>query len=198
MSARRAVILIAAMSLAACSHVQWSGKYMTGPAKRRLASEERAVQALNAYFDAAKDVIGLSRTGTHGDCLDAYWEGGSLTPERKRRMNADKVCSLVLKRYDAAASDLTGYGQAPSGEFPWLGELFEYVVRTETIKSKEEKMAEFDRYVIKNFEQLLAGQDSPVIPYVAKDYYAIRGTCCREVTVFDDWYQKRFERLSSR
>ena len=113
-------------------------------------------------------------------------------------MSKDDVCSFLLKRFDQAANDLAGYGQAPSGKYPWLGEVFEYVLRTETIKSKQEKMASIDQYTIKKFEDLMSGQNSDIIPQIAKDYYVIRGTCCREVTVFDDWYKSHFRQIASR
>ena len=191
MRTKQIVFLIATMSLMACTHVQWTGKRMMGPAKRRHASEESAVRALDAYFNAAKDMIGISHAGIHDDCLDEYWQNNE-------RMESDKVCSLVLNRYDEAANNLAGYGQAPSGKYPWLGEIFEYVLRTETLKSKDEKMASIDRYVIENFEELLRKHRSPVISHVAKDYFDIRGTCCRDVTVFDDWYRAHFQRTSAK
>jgi len=195
---RMVALSLATLSLVACSHVPWTGKYVAGPAKRRHASEERAVKAIDAYFDAAKDMVALSQVKIHDDCLNAYWMDGPLTADRKRAIGSDKVCSLVIDRFDHAASDLAGYGQAPSGKYPWLGEVFEYVLRTETIKTKDEKIAGLDQYVIKKFQNLMSGPDSPVIPQVAREYYVIRGTCCREVTVFDDWYKSRFERASAR
>lgn len=199
MRATRAVLLLtAATALAACTHVPWAGKYVSGPAKRRHASEQRAVQAIDEFFKASIDLVGLAAVSIHDDCLAAYWQEGPMTPERKRRISADKVCALVVKRFDEAAYDLSGYGQAPSGKYPWLGEVFEYVVRAETASSKEEKMATLDRYVVRKFEELMENHDSPVIRHVANDYYVIRGTCCRDVTIFDDWYKSRFERITSK
>jgi hypothetical protein len=199
MRATRAILsLAAAVTLVACSHVPWTGKYMSGPAKRRHASEERAVQAIDEFFDASSDLIGLAAVDIHDDCLAAYWEDGAMTPERKRRIGDDRICSLALERFDEAAYGLSGYGQAPSGKYPWLGEVFEYVVRAETAKTKEEKMANLDRYVVRRFEELIGKHDSPVIRHVANDYYVIRGTCCRDVTIFDEWYKSRFERISSK
>lgn len=193
MRARHVIFIITALSVTACSHVPWTGKYMAGPMKRGHASEERAVQAIDEYFIAAKDLIGLSQTGIHDDCLNAYWEEGPMTSLRRKRMSSDKVCSILLDRYDKAAVDLAGYGQAPSGKYPWLGEVFEYVVRAETAKSKEEKMSDIDRLVVGKFSDLLLEHDSPLIARFAEDYYVIRGTCCRDVTVYDDWYKSRFK-----
>lgn len=199
MNVTRAILsLAAAAAVAACSHVPWTGKYVSGPAKRRHASEERAVRAIDEFFKASTDLIGLAAVKIHDDCLAAYWDDGPLTPERKRRIGADKVCSFLVNRFDEAAYDLSGYGQAPSGNYPWLGEVFEYVVRAETAETKEEKMENLDRYVVRKFEELIEEHESPVIRHVASDYYVIRGTCCRDVTVFDDWYKSRFERISSK
>ncbi len=191
------LIVPALLAVTACSHVPWTGRYMSGPIKRSQASEERAVHALDAFFDATSDLIGLAAAGTHDDCLSAYWAEGPMTPQRQQQIDDDKVCAFVVDRFDKAAFDIAGYGQAPSGKYPWLGEVFEYVVRTDTVVSKEEKMARIDRYVIDRFEALLAQHDSFVIRQVAADYYYIRGTCCRDVTVFDDWYKARFARVSS-
>jgi hypothetical protein len=191
------VFVISAMSSVACSQVAWSGKYVAGPAMRRHASEERAKQAIDAYFDAARDLIGLSQVRIHDDCIDAYWRKGPMTAARRRRITSDKVCSLVLDRFDECGKNLAGYGKSPSGKYPWLGEVFEYVVRTESVQSKEEKMASLDRYTIKGFEELLSQHASPVIPNVAADYFVMRGTCCRDVTIFDDWYKTRFKQQIS-
>jgi len=198
MRTRAFALSLTLLWLAGCAHVPWTSRYVTGPAKRHHASEERAVQAIDAYFDAARDLIALSQVKIHDDCLNAYWQDGALTPDRKRAINEDKVCSLVIDRFDHAAVNIAGYGQAPSGKYPWLGEVFEYVLRTQTVKTKDEKMASLDQYVIGKFKNLMSGPDSPVIPHVAREYYVIRGTCCREVTVFDDWYKSRFERASAR
>ncbi len=198
MKTRLFALSLTLLWLAGCAQVPWTGRYVAGPAKRRHASEEHAVQAIDAYFDAARDLIALSQVRIHDECLNAYWQDGPLTSERKRTINADKVCALVVDRFDHAAVDIAGYGQAPSGKYPWLGEVFEYVLRTQTVKTKDEKIASLDKYVIKKFQTLMSGPDSPVIPHVAREYYIIRGTCCREVTVFDDWYKSRFERASAR
>jgi hypothetical protein len=184
------------MSLAGCAHVPWTPKYVAAPVKRHHASEERAVQALDEYFNAAKDLVGLSQARIHDRCLDAYWD--KTAQNGGRPAGPDEVCSFVLKRFDAAAQNIAGYGQSPSGKYPWLGEVFEYVLRTQTLRTKEEKMASLDSYAIKKFEDLMSGPTSPVIARVAKDFYVIRGTCCREVTVFDDWYKARFDRLASK
>ena len=182
--------LVVTLSLMACTQVQWTGKKMMGPVKRRHASEESAVRAINEYFNAARDMIGISHAGNHEPCLGEYWQ-------HDRVMGSDNVCALVLKRYDDAVFNLAGYGQAPSGQYPWLGEIFEYVQRTETLKSQDEKMAGIDRYVVEQFSDLLSRHDSMVITHMAKDYFVIRGTCCRDVTVFDDWYKARFQRKVS-
>jgi len=199
MRATRTILALAIlMLLAACSHASWTGRYMSGPMKRRLASEQRAMQALDAFFEASTDLVGLSAVDIHDDCLLAYWEDGPMTPQRRRRIDDDRVCSYVLKQFDKAAFDIAGYGKSPSGKYPWLGEVFEYVVRTETPETQDEKMARLDRYSIMKFEELMGRQKSPVISRVAEDYYFIRGTCCRDVTIFDDWYKARFQRRSSK
>ena len=36
-----------------------------------------------------------------------------------------------------------------------------------------------------------------VIPHVAADYFVMRGTCCRDVTIYDDWYKTRFKQQIS-
>lgn len=183
--------LVVALSFIACSQIQWTGKKMMGPAKRRNSSEESAVRAIDSYFDAARDVIGITYAGNHGQCLEQHRQS-------ERAETSDKVCSLVLSRYDEALFNLAGYGQAPSGEYPWLGEIFEYVLRTETLNPKDEKMAGIDRYVIEKFDGLLSEYGSSVISPLAADFFAIRGMCCREVTLFDDWYRARFQTKASR
>ncbi len=192
------VSLAALVTLAACSHIPWTAKYMSGPAKRGHASEERAIEALDAFFKASTDLVGLAAVDIHDDCLDAYWMEGPMTTPRKKVIDADKACSYMVERFDKAAYNLAGYGQAPSGKYPWLGEVFEYVVRAETVKTKDEKMASIDRYVIRKFEELIKKHQSPVIRHVADDYYVIRGTCCRDVTVYDNWYKSRFDRISKK
>ncbi|HET9480767.1 MAG TPA: hypothetical protein VFP98_03350 [Candidatus Polarisedimenticolia bacterium] len=191
-------VFVAAAALAGCSHVQWAGKNMAGPAKRRNASEETAVRALDRFFQAATDMIALSETGIHDACLNAFWEKGALDMKRKRTIGKDRVCALVVDRYDDATGDLAGYGESPSGEYPWLGDVFEYVVRAETVRTKNEKMASIDRYTINKFEVLVASRNSPIVANIVRDYFIIRGTCCRDVTEFDDWYKRRFKQVSAR